>query len=99
MIEPYSVYSTAWVAISTAGKSGSCWLNETNEGQAGTADCRIVHATSTPVGDELDYAKRVYKPSTNNDVMILTADSTSDIFYARCVNSGDAVVLIADMEV
>jgi hypothetical protein len=95
MISQFTLTSTAWTAISTAGQSGSCWLDEDGDGSTGSMNVRVTHAASLPATSEFTKAKRVYKPSGNADVLILTADGTTDIFYAMC-KDGTAIIS-ADM--
>ena len=96
MIIQYSISSSAWTPISTAGQSGSCWLDEQNDGAAGKVDVRIWHG-SVPTDTEITKGKRVYNPNGNDDVMILGADDTEDIYYATCANVGDAAILSVDV--
>jgi hypothetical protein len=94
MITAYTINATTWTAITTAGQSGTCWLNEDNDGAGGAADCRISHSDSG--APSLDTSKRVYKPQGNTDVLPFSVDNVSDIYYARCKNAGDSVVLFVD---
>lgn len=97
MITQYPVTSAAWVAITVAGKSGTAWLDEENDGAAGHVDVRIYHAASLPADAKITEAKRIYKPNGNTDVMIIGSDDALDIFYARCVNFGDTAIVSADV--
>jgi Zn-dependent metalloprotease len=98
MITPYTITSTAWTAISAAGESGSCWLDEENDGSKGHADVRITHSASgVPNEAALEAAKKVYRSSGNDDVCLIGADSASDIWYARCKTTGDEVIINADV--
>jgi len=95
MITPYIINATTWTAISTVGQNGSCWIDEDANDQAGKADCRISHSES---GDpSLATSKRVFTPIGNTDVLPFTADSATDIYYARCINEGDSVTLFVDV--
>lgn len=98
MITQYPITATAWTAISAAGESGTAWLDEENDGAAGQVDVRIYHTNGgVPADAKITEAKRIYKPSGNDDVMILGADNATDIFYARCVNDGDTAIVSADV--
>lgn len=98
MITKYTITNTAWTAISSAGEQGSCWLSEDGEDFSGTVDIRVINsATGTPTDADLTLAKRVYKPNGNTDVLSISADSASDIFYARAKNSGDQAALLVDV--
>ena len=97
MITQYDITATAWTAITSAGESGSAWLDEENDGAGGQVDVRIYHASSLPVDTKITEAKRIYKSSGNDDVMILGSDNALDIFYARCVNVGDTAIITVDV--
>jgi hypothetical protein len=97
MIIQYAIADTSWTPITTAGQSGSCWLDEQNDGLAGKSDARIFHSSTPPEATDVTKAKRVYKPIGNNDIMIITADSSSDIYYARMANAGDTAVISVDV--
>jgi len=95
MIVQYTLSDSAWTPISTAGQSGSAWLDEDDDGASGTMNVRVTHATSLPNVSEFTKAKRVYRPMGNTDVLSLDADTALDIFYAMC-KSG-AAIISADM--
>lgn len=99
MITQYQITdSETWTPITTAGQSGSCWLDDDNEESGDRADVRIWHKTGDAPGNaELTKAKRVLRPTNNSDLLILTADSATDIFYARCKNQGDTALLSVDV--
>lgn len=98
MITPYDIDHTQWTAISTAGQSGTCWLDEENDNAGGQLNIRVTHSASgTPPDTAITNAKRVYRSKGNTDIMILEADSDTDIFYARGVNPGDTARIQADM--
>lgn len=94
-IAQYTITSAAWTAISSAGQSGSCWLDENTQENSGADDVRIVHGASAPVYDDLVKGRRVRMPKDNKDMLLLAADNASDIFYARSV--GGSAVLSVDM--
>jgi len=95
MIAQYSINSTAWTAITTAGDSGTCWLDEQDDGAAGDVDVRIWHG-SAPSDSDVTKGKRVYKPRGNNDMMVIGADDASDIYYARCATPGATATISVD---
>jgi hypothetical protein len=97
MITQYAIGATEWTPISNAGQYGSCWLDEDGDGSAGTVDVRIVHSDSGVPVVGATLGKRVWKPSGNSDLLIITADSSSDIFYARAMRLGDAATLSVDV--
>lgn len=98
-ITSYTITNSAWTAITTAGQEGSCWLSEDEDGQSavGKGDIRIFNTAGVPTDADLLLGKRVYKPSGNTDVLTISADSGSDVFYARAKNSGDEAVLLVDV--
>ena len=98
MITQHTITASAWTAISTAGQSGSCWLDEDNDGAGGAVDVRIYHsAAGIPAAVKVTEGKRLHKPAGNDDIMLITADSESDIYYAKCANADDTAILSADM--
>ena len=96
MIVQYDITADSWTAITSAGESGSCWLDEQGDGEGGKVDVRLFHDSSTPDDDDLTKGKRVYKPKGNNDLMTFEADDTTDIYYARCANTGDTATISVD---
>jgi len=97
MIATYTITGAEWTPITTAGQSLKCWLDENSEGAVGEADVRIVHSTTgIPNYVALTSAKKIYRPGGNDDILKITADSSEDIFYARCFNADDQVVLQVD---
>ncbi|RPI63105.1 MAG: hypothetical protein EHM48_02985 [Planctomycetaceae bacterium] len=96
MITQYQITDAGWTAISTAGQSGSCWMDDDNGG-TGTfaADVRILHAAAEP-GVATSVGKRVLRTKSNNDVLILDADGAWDIFFARAM-PGKPGLLSVDM--
>ena len=98
MITQYSITASAWTAITAAGESGTCWLDEEDDGAAGTVDVRVFHSDGgVPSAGDLTEAKKLYKPSGNDDVMLISADDALDIFYARCVTTGDTAIITVDV--
>lgn len=98
MINQYTVIGSDWTVITTAGQSGTCWLDDDNEQSGDKADVRIWHTSGVaPGADEITKAKRVIRPSYNDDVLVITADSATDVFYARCKNAGESAILSVDV--
>lgn len=97
MITQYTITGSSWTPISSAGQSGSCWLDEDNDGAIGKVDVRIVHGTSSPEAGDTTIGKRVYKPNGNDDLCFISADSPSDIYYAKCQNAGDQAIISVDV--
>ena len=97
MIVQKAITGTAWTALTTAGQSCSCWLDEQDDGAAGKVDVRIFHNTSAPGDADVTKGKRLYKPLGNTDVTVFTADSISDVLYARCANAGDTATVSVDV--
>lgn len=92
MIIQYSISASAWTPITSAGQSGSCWLDEDGDGASGAADVRVIHSASSVASVEATIGKRV-RQSSGNDVLLFDADSASDIYYARCL-SGAAILSV-----
>lgn len=98
MITQKNITGTAWLAVTAAGKSGSCWLDEDDDGVGGVVDVRIYHSDAgEPAADKTTEGKRIYKPAANNDVCIISADNASDIYYAKCRNANDTAILTVDI--
>lgn len=94
MIAQVVLNSTNWTAITTAGQSGSCWLDEDDVSASGSMDVRIIHSASgVPAVLDFVKGKRVYKPIKNTDILVFTADTTGDIYYAKCRN-GTATITV-----
>ena len=93
--------TSVWQAITTAGQSGSAWCVEFLDlaGNADQADVIVYHTTgAAPVNDEkITESKRLFKPIKNDDVMLLSADNASDVFYARCRTSGATAKINVDV--
>jgi hypothetical protein len=80
-----------------AGQSGSCWANEDTSQNKGQADVIVYHGTTPPTGDEkISDSKRLYKSNGNDDVMIISVDNASDIYYARCKTPGSQASILVD---
>lgn len=97
MITQYSITATSWTQISTAGQSGTCWLDDDDDGAKGQVDVRVFHGSSAPGDGDVTKGKRIFKAGGNRDVCILEADDAQDVYYARCRNTGDTATLSVDM--
>lgn len=97
MIAQYSINATDWTAISAAGESGSCWLDEDDDGAGGQLDVRIYHAAAKPAVNLATEGKRCWKSNGNDDVMLISADNASDIYWAICINAGATAIVSADV--
>ena len=94
MISQYTVTDTSWTPVTTAGQSGSCWLDELGVNASGSMDVRIIHlSTGTPSIADFAKGKRVFRPIKNTDIMVFTADTLGDIYYAKC-NNGTATITV-----
>ncbi len=81
MITPYTVTSLAWVQISNAGESGTCWAEKSVNGGG---KLRIYHSTlGTPGLDKVNHGYPVWVPNKNFDATQLVPDAGGlDVFYA-----------------
>lgn len=95
MISHYEITNDEWTQITNAGEGGSCWvaLNTLKGG----GKCVIFHKNETPNDDDLIYAYPVYEPRGQNKRELITADDTSDIFYARMTKAGGSCTLVVDV--
>lgn len=93
--------NATWQAITAAGESGSAWMveNPDDNGKKVQADVYIYHTDGTaPTGDQkLTESKRLFTPKGNTDIMLLSADNASDIFYARCKTAGSEAKINVDV--
>ncbi|MCK5643712.1 MAG: hypothetical protein KAJ19_23125 [Gammaproteobacteria bacterium] len=99
MITDKNITGLAVLAITVAGESGSCWMNENNTGAAGQADVRIYHtdAGAPSIATVRASGKKLYKSNGNDDVMIISADNVADIHYAVCNNDDDTATIHPDV--
>lgn len=93
MISSYVITANEWTPITTAGQSGTCWLNESGDAGKGVQDIRVFPAISMPSDDDIYKAKRVYKPSGNHDVLSFDGNGTSEILYARAFSEGSTATI------
>ena len=93
MITTKNISGTEWVAITTAGQQGTCWINENREGGGGVY---IAHSNTgdSPKGR---VGFRIYRPNDNTNVCIMGPDDSNDIFFARCVKVRDNVKILVDV--
>lgn len=98
MITKKEITGTAFIAITTAGQSGSCWLGHDDSDFEGTGDVRVYHADDgLPDVTKKAEGLRAYKPKGNGDVLLLSADNSSDIFYAICNDTDGKADLMVDV--
>lgn len=95
MISHYEITNEEWTEITNAEESGSCWvaLNTLKGG----GKCVIFHKNETPSDDDLIYAYPVYEPRGQNKREVLSADSETDIYYARMTEDGGSCTLVVDV--
>ena len=95
MISHYEITHDEWTQITDAGEMGSCWvaLNTLKGG----GKCVIFHKNKTPSDDDLIYAYPVYEPRGQNKREVLSADSKTDIYYARMTEEGGSCTLVVDV--
>ncbi len=83
-----------WTAITAAGDSGSCWLNNVSDKPI------FVDHSKTALGVDCDLIKsrRVYFADNNTQHLSITADDTGDVWYAKCPVPTDISVLVVDVK-
>jgi len=97
MITQYVIGHGSWTQITTAGQSGSCWLDEDSDGAEGRVDLRIIHVgDGSQASIDPTIGRRVYKPLGNHDLANFSADDQNDVYYAQCMNEGDQATLSVD---
>jgi len=93
LITQYIITANEWTPVTTAGQSGTCWINEDNDAAVGRQDVRIYPSLTLPVLADISKAKRVYRPNGNEDVLGFDANGTLEVLYARCFNQSDVATL------
>ena len=84
---------SAWGAITTAGQSGTCWIGEDKANRGGVV---LFHSTTgVPPGAKL--AEGYKMPNDRGNIVPITADGGTDVFYARCQNVDETATLIVDV--
>jgi hypothetical protein len=88
----YTLSLSTWTAISTAGQSGTCFV-QTGELIA------VDHSTTGSGACAVTKAVKLYGPNGGSNILAITADGTSDIFYAIGLNGPgtDPIVLTSDV--
>ena len=80
-----------WTAISLTGESGTCWLQrKPDRGQV-----VLSHSDSGTGVLEDDVSYQLIKASP--DILDITADNVSDIFYAKCLETGEEAIIVSDV--
>ena len=92
-ISAKSLIGSTWTAITTAGQSGTCWLGESKTSRGGVV---LFHSTTgVPPDAKLEDGYKM--PNDRNNIVPITADSGTDVFYARCQNPDESATLIVDV--
>jgi len=80
-----------WTAITTAGQSGTCWLNSNVIGNG----CVVIdHSVISNALCDFSKSYPLYRDS--GVLFSFTADSIADVYYARCVEPEASVTLTVD---
>lgn len=91
----YQISSTEWTAITSPGQSGECWLDEDNDYTA--KDVRVIQGITVPVQADVTKGKKVFKPTSNRDVLPFIAETPSHVLYAICMTQGATATISVDM--
>jgi len=89
----HTITNSAWTQISTPGQNVTVWFDEQSDGAKKLADVRVIASLTTPVLADITRAKRIYRPSSNNDTLALSPSPSALSFWARCANVGDEAIL------
>ena len=90
-ITSYTVNDTSWTAITAAGESGTCWLQQKpEEGRV------VIHHSDSGTGS-LDIEDGYFLPDNKSETVTIVADNPSDIYYARCVDADESAKVCADV--
>lgn len=92
MITRYTINSKRWTAITTAGQSGSCWIEKNIRGNG-----NILISHSDAGLPNKSYGFPLRGPANNIDVCIISADNQSDVFYARVTNAKNIINILVDV--
>jgi len=87
----YSITGGAWTAISAAGESGAVVLQQ----KPGNDQVVINHSAAGSGSLVVD--ESYFLQDNKNVITPITADSTADIWYARCSVATGAAVVLADV--
>ena len=87
-----AITGAAWVPISAAGESGTCWLqNIPDKGQV------VINHSNSGVPSDSDVDESYFMVNNQNNIVEITADDAADIFYARCSVVGESAKIITDV--
>lgn len=90
-LNAFSIDGDTWTAITSAGESGQCWIQKNPDiGQ-------VVINHSTSGSGSLDVNDSYFMPDNKSELVPIPADDNSDIFYARCLRSGQEATIISDV--
>lgn len=92
MIVQYTISSTEWTAISAAGQSCSVILDQQDDGASGAMDVRVIGATSMPSASDFTKARRIFRPSNNENGLLFNCPIGMTL-YGRC-KDGSAIVSV-----
>lgn len=87
----FLITAAAWTAITSAGETVSCWLDEDGDGASGHVDVRLTHSIEGVPTDNPTACKRIRAETT-----VLSADNARDVWYARCMNAEDKATISTD---
>jgi hypothetical protein len=89
-----TISGTSWTPITNAGQKGTVWLNDI----ASSGEIFIDHSILTN-GTDCDRNKsfKLQKAWKNNQVVILTPDSGTDIYYASNDTATESYNIVVDV--
>lgn len=88
-----TITTAEWTPLTTSGQNATAWLDEDGDGEAGAVDIRVFHTTGTPGAGDVTKGKKLFKSNSNTDMLVLVADSATDVFYA-IAKAGAAIVSV-----
>ena len=99
MISKKLITGLAVETLTAAGKEGTCWLKENDNTRVGQVDVRIYHTTlgEPTIETVRDLGKRVFVPYANIDMMDISVDDLTDVYYAVCFNDNDQATIVTDV--
>ncbi len=85
------IITDEWTAFTDAGQSGTCWLQK--KPLRGHVVVSHSDAGTGALDDNISYP--VVQAAPN--ILGIPADNSSDIYYAKCRESGAEAVIISDV--
>lgn len=93
MITKYDIDGETWTAITAAGEKGICWLKT----PATKGTCRIYHGVTDYTDIDVTDGYPIYTLGGTNKHVLISADDSNDVFYAKVDDAEGTAVLLVDV--